>query len=51
MSGWASRHFPKLTARAEFYQEAGRRLQAGREDAASGLSDTAIPDDVLRRLG
>ena len=51
MSDWATRHFPKLADRAEFYQEVGRRLQAGREDTTSGLSDSASPDDVLRRFG
>lgn len=50
MSEWATRHFPKLSARAQCYEEIGRGLRPGREDALGSLSAEAGPDEVLRRL-
>jgi hypothetical protein len=50
MSAWARRNFAKLSARAEFFGEVGRRLSVEGEGVLDGLPDDVHPDSVLGRL-
>jgi hypothetical protein len=49
-SPWAEGNFPDLASRGEFFQEVGRRLEAGEEGLLSGLPEDARPEAVLERL-
>ena len=50
VSEWAARHFPRLSARGEFYEAVGRELSVGRERVLVGLGDDANPGTVMERL-
>jgi hypothetical protein len=50
VSEWATRHFPRLSARGEFYEAVGRELSVGRERVLVGLGDDANPGTVMERL-
>jgi hypothetical protein len=51
LSEWASDRFPRPQERNEFFHEIGRRVEPGQEHLLEGLTETAAPDDILRRLG
>jgi hypothetical protein len=50
MSEWARKQFPRLSARSEFYEAAGRALHVGKEHALAGLADDTSPRVVMERL-
>lgn len=49
-SDWAGKYFPGARARNDFFEEVGRRLEAGCEDVLSGMDENSTPEDMLNAI-
>jgi len=50
LSDWAKRNFKSVTAKNEFYEKLGRRLQPAGEDQLRGLPSDVTPPSILERF-
>jgi hypothetical protein len=50
LSSWASRRFPSLAAKNDFFAAAGRALSPNAEKSLSGLDAAITPAELLQRL-
>jgi len=49
LSDWAKKNFKSVTAKNEFYEKLGRRLQPAGEDKLRGLPSDVTPEQVFER--